>query len=60
MFDRILAILSIALLIGFMAIVVWYVGRMNLTAVVVLVLAMAIYDFWRELRTQGKPKQRDS
>jgi hypothetical protein len=26
----------------------------------VLVLVMAIYDFWRELRTQGKPKQRNS
>jgi len=43
-----------------MSVVVWYVGRMNLTAVVVLVLVMAIYDFWRELRTQGKPKQRNS
>jgi hypothetical protein len=43
-----------------MSVVVWYVGRTNLTAVVVLVLVMAIYDFWRELRTQGKPKRRNS
>jgi hypothetical protein len=57
-FDRALAVISIALLIAFVSIVVWYVGRTNLTVVVVLVMAMAIYDFWRELRTQGKPKAR--
>jgi len=59
MFDKILAVISIALLIGFMSIVVWYVGRTNLTVVVLLVLAMAVYDFWREFRTQGKPKATD-
>jgi hypothetical protein len=55
-FDRVLAVISIALLIGFMSVVVWYVGRTDLTVVVALVLVMAIYDFWREFRNQKKPK----
>lgn len=56
MLDRVLAILSIALLIGFVAVVLWYVGQTNLTVVVVLVLAMAVYDFWREFRNAAKSK----
>jgi hypothetical protein len=38
------------------AVVLWYVGQTNLTVVVVMVLAMAVYDFWREFRNAAKPK----
>lgn len=49
MLDRILGVLSLALLIGFMTVVVWYIGILDLTIIVILVLLMAVYDFWREL-----------
>ena len=58
MTDRILAALSILLLVGFMSIVVVFVNEPDLWIVVVLVLAMGIYDFWRTLRPgsdQRKP-----
>jgi len=55
MLDKLLGIFSIALLILFMGIIVWYIGRPPLTIIVTLVLLMAVYDFWREL--WGKKKQ---
>jgi hypothetical protein len=49
MLDWVLGILSLALLIAFMGVVVWFIGIADLTIIVVLVLVMAVYDFWREL-----------
>lgn len=49
MLDRVLGILSLALLIAFMGVVVWFIGIPDLTVIVVLVILMAVYDFWREL-----------
>jgi len=54
MLDKFLGVFSLALLIGFMGIVVWYIGRPNLTIIVILVLVMAVYDFWRELWKSNK------
>lgn len=53
MLDVVLAVFSLALLTLFMGIVVWYIAVPDLTIIVVLVLLLAAYDFWRELR---KPK----
>ena len=49
MLDKVLAIFSLALLIAFTGVIVWYIARPNLTVIVVLVVALAVYDFWREL-----------
>jgi len=49
MLDKLLGIFSIALLTLFMGIVVWYIGRPALTTIVLFVLLLAAYDFWREL-----------
>jgi hypothetical protein len=56
MLDKVLAVISLAAFIGFLVVVVTFVGRMNLTIVVIIVIAMAIYDFWREFRNQARPK----
>jgi hypothetical protein len=55
MLDKVLATLSLGCLIGFMAFVVYYIAEPDLTIVTVVVLAMAIYDFYR-LNTTDKPK----
>jgi hypothetical protein len=54
MLDRVLGVLSLALLIAFMGVVVWFIGVPDLTIIVVAVLLMAVYDFWREL---SKPQK---
>lgn len=56
MLDRIFAVLSILALIGFMGIVTVFVNEPDLWIVVILVLAMASYDFWRSLRPRKGPK----
>ena len=48
MSDKILAALSIMLLVGFTMIVTVFVNEPDLWIVVVAVLAMATFDFWRE------------
>lgn len=53
--DRILAVLSILLLIAFMGIVTWFVNEPDLWIVVILVLVMASYDFWRTLKPRKGP-----
>lgn len=50
MLDKILATISLAMLIAFMGTVIGFVKEINLTVVVVIVLAMAVYDFWRTLK----------
>jgi hypothetical protein len=54
--DKVLAVLSLGCLIGFMSFVVYYVAEPNLTIITVLVLCMAAYDFYR-LTTVDKPKR---
>lgn len=54
MLDRVVGILSLALLFAFMGVVVWFIAAPDLTIIVVLVLAMAAYDFWRSL---AKPRK---
>lgn len=49
MIDKAIALAALALLIGFMAILVGFVPEIDLTIVVVIVVAMACYDLWRSL-----------
>ena len=53
MVDKLLAVLSIAILIGFVSFVVVYVNEPDLWAVVLVVVGMAIFDFWRSFRPGG-------
>jgi len=55
--DKALATVSILALIGFMLIVTVFVNEPDLWIIVVAVvavLAMAVYDFWRTFRQNGK------
>lgn len=56
--DRILAILSMLALIGFMGIVTVFVNEIDLWLIVALVLAMGIYDFWRSVGRRGDGPRR--
>jgi 4-hydroxybenzoate polyprenyltransferase len=53
MLDKVLAVISIGALIGFMGIVLIFINEMALWIIVCSVLAMAIYDFYRELWRSG-------
>lgn len=44
--DRILALLAFVGFVAFSGIVIWWVKEIDLIVVVVLVSAMAGYDFW--------------
>lgn len=46
MIDKVLAAVSLAGLIAFMGIIVWFVPEPDLTIVTILVLAMAFRDFY--------------
>lgn len=54
MLDKSLAAISIVLFLGFMGIVIYFVKELDLTIIVVAVLMMAIYDFWRATRNNDK------
>ena len=47
MLDRILAVLSLLALILFLSVVVRFVDEPALWVVILIVVVMAIYDFWR-------------
>lgn len=47
MIDKILAILSLAVLVSFLGVIVWFVPEPDLAVVVGVVLVMAFYDFYR-------------
>lgn len=53
MLDKVFALASIAMLAGFLAIVVTYVNEPDLWVVVVVVVVMAAFDFWRSFRPGG-------
>ena len=55
MIDRILAFASIACLIGFLGIISWLVPEPDLVIVTVIVLAMAVFDFYRSLFGKRPP-----
>ena len=50
MIDKIMAIASLATMIAFLLVVVFFVPDIDLIVVVILVSLMAIYDFWQSLR----------
>ncbi|MFQ5467323.1 MAG: hypothetical protein ACE5DS_04225 [Kiloniellaceae bacterium] len=50
MTDKIIAIFSLFMFIGFVGIIVTYINEPALWTVVLIVVAMAVYDFWRALR----------
>jgi len=54
-FDRIIGIISLACLTGFLAVLGSFVREPPLIAVLVLGVIMASYDFWLELFV-AKPK----
>jgi len=54
MLDKVLAAVSIAMLIGFMLIVTVFVNEPDLWIIVVVVLVMAVFDFARTFRQNGK------
>ncbi|MEM7226295.1 MAG: hypothetical protein AAF495_25190 [Pseudomonadota bacterium] len=56
MLDRGLAVIAMALLIVFLGIVVTFVKEIDLTVVCVLVVLMAIYEIWVDVRTSGNGK----
>jgi dolichol kinase len=56
MLDRILATISILMLIGFVSIIVVFVMEPDLSIIIIGVLAMAVYDFWGTIG--GKSKAR--
>jgi membrane protein implicated in regulation of membrane protease activity len=50
MADKIMAVLGLATLIAFLGVVVVFVPDLDLIVVVLVVSALAIYDFWRSFR----------
>lgn len=44
MTDRLLALLAFCILVAFLAILVWYVPRLDLGLVVLVTLALVAYD----------------
>lgn len=54
MLDKLLATVSIAMLISFMLIVTVFVNEPDLWIIVVVVLVMAVIDFVRTFRQNGK------
>ncbi|MCB1903554.1 MAG: hypothetical protein KDI18_05515 [Gammaproteobacteria bacterium] len=52
MTDRIMALLALTVMIAFLAVVAAFVPDIDLIIVIILVSAMAIYDFWQTLRTK--------
>ena len=53
MIDKLMAVVALATMIAFLAVVAWFVPDIDLIIVIALVSALAIYDFWRSLRKKG-------
>ena len=51
MADKIIATIAISLLVMFLAFLAVYIRETDLWVVIVLVSAMAVFDFWQTLRT---------
>jgi len=46
MTDRLMALLAFLILAGFLAILIWFVPRLDLGAVVAITLALVAWDFF--------------
>jgi hypothetical protein len=46
MMERTMALLALAILAGFLAILVWFVPRWDLGGVIAVTLALVVYDFF--------------
>lgn len=57
MFDRILAAVSIASLVAFMSVLVSYIAELDLTIITVVVLAMAVVDFYLLTKPASKSER---
>ena len=56
--DNLFAAVALALLVGFLGIIAWKVPQLPLIIVISVVLLMAVFDFWLELRRRRR-KQGD-
>ncbi len=54
MLDKVLMTVSMLALIGFMGIVLVFVNELDLWLITVVVLVMAVHDFYTTLRDQDK------
>ena len=52
MTDKIMATIALTTMVVFLATVAWHVPDIDLIIVIVLVSAMAIYDFWRSFHAR--------
>lgn len=46
MWDRLLAVLSLASLVAFVSVLIWYIAEPDLTIITIAVLIMAAIDFY--------------
>lgn len=54
MLDKVLAVISLAGLVTFVAILMVYVAEIDLTIITVVVLVMAVFDFYLLTRSPSK------
>ena len=54
MTDKIMATIALATLLAFIGVVAWFVPHPDLIGVVVLVGALALYDFWDSFRARQR------
>lgn len=52
--DKTLALIALACLVAFMGVMLSFVVEPDLIIVTVIVLVMAMYDFWRQLYREKK------
>lgn len=50
MMDKIFAAISLIMLFAFVGVVIGFVAEVDLAIVVIVVLLMATYDFWKTLK----------
>lgn len=60
MLDKFLATISMLSLIAFMGVVAVFVNELDLWIVIVVVLIMGSYDFFREIRRESQKKNEAS
>ncbi len=50
--EKIIALVALLGLIGFVMVILIFVGELNLIVVTTVGMLFAVYDFWRELFTR--------
>ncbi len=60
MLDKLLATISMLSLVVFMGVVTVFVNEPDLWIIVIVVLIMGIYDFFREIRSESQKKRETS